>query len=207
MKLARQPPGPRGSGSRSSRDLDDHGERILPPGSAWLAAAARAVTRATTAAAISSADGLPVTMLSTGAAAGSGRAAGPAPAGSLSPGLLPGDGGISVPRLSDADAELAVHPRPERVPQPLPGLLVGPQRQAEFLLGVDQQFLVDHGGQDRAGQQVADVVLAAGQDPLLRHVLARFLHPLPLGAEPGRGRRRDRAGPDRRPRYVPVTEH
>src|SRR6266496_6697070 len=75
-------------------------------------------------------------MLSTGAAAGSGRAAGPAPAGSLSPGFLPGDGGISVPRLADADTELTVHPRPERVPQPLPGLLVGPQRQAEFLLGV-----------------------------------------------------------------------
>src|SRR6266536_2592752 len=74
-------------------------------------------------------------MLSTGAATGSGRAAGPAPAGSLSPGFLPGDGGISVPRLADADTELTVHPRPERVPQPLPGLLVGQGVAAGRVLG------------------------------------------------------------------------
>src|ERR1700722_7598947 len=75
-------------------------------------------------------------------------------------------------------AELPVHPLPERVPQPLPGLLVGPQRLAEFLLGVHQEFLVDHRRQDRPGQQIPDVVLTAGQDPLLRHVLAGFLDPL-----------------------------
>src|ERR1022692_436930 len=87
--------------------------------------------------------------------------------------------------LAGANAELTVHPRPERVPEPLPRLLVGAQRETKFLLGVDQQFLVDHWRQDRPGQQVADVVLAAGEDPLLGDVLAGFLDPLAGRAEPG----------------------
>ena len=78
--------------------------------------------------------------------------------------LMPGVLVVIVVRFrsADADAELAVDPRPERVPEPLPGLLVGAQREAELLLGVDQQLLVDDRRQDRAGQQVADVVLGPG---------------------------------------------
>ena len=115
-------------------------------------------------------------------------------------------------RLSDAEAELAVHPGPERVAQPLPGLLVGPEREAQVLLGLDQQFLVDDRGQDGAGQQVPDVVLAAGQYPLLGDVLAGLLDPLPVRAEARGGqvgdhRRQRRGGPDRRLGEVPLAEH
>ena len=78
-----------------------------------------------------------------------------------------------------------MHPRPERVPQPLPRLLVGAQREPEFLLGVDEELFVDDRRQDRPRQQVADVVLAAGEDPLLRDVLAGLLDPLAGRAEPG----------------------
>src|SRR5262245_52796628 len=97
------------------------------------------------------------------------------------PGLARGDSfgiavrsvnGASVPGLADADAELPVHSCPERVTQPFPRLLVRAQRKAEFLLGVDEQFLVDHRRQDRPWQQIADVVLAAGEYPLLSDVLA-----------------------------------
>ncbi len=108
-------------------------------------------------------------------------------------------------RFAGADAELPVDPLPERVPQPFPGLLVRAQRQPEFLLGVDQQLLVDHRRQDGARQQVADVVPAAGQDPLLGDVLARLLDPDPVRPEarhragvglPASGRHdRVRAGP------------
>src|SRR6185369_6844066 len=87
----------------------------------------------------------------------------------------------------DAHAELAPDPRPERVPEPLPRLLVGAQREAELLLGVDQQFLVDDWRQDRPGQEIADVVLAPGEDPSLRDVLTRLLDPVPVRAEPGDG--------------------
>src|ERR1700761_7534392 len=83
--------------------------------------------------------------------------------------------------------ELAVQAPPERVPQPLPGLLVRPQRQAQFLLRLDQEFLVDDRGQDRARQQVADVVGTPGQQPLLGHVLAGLFDADPLRAQPGRG--------------------
>src|SRR5579864_8363163 len=111
--------------------------------------------------------------------------------------------------FADADAELTVDALPERVPQPFPGLLVRAQVQAEFLLRVDEEFLVDHGREDRAGEQVADVVAAAGQDPLLRDVLAGLLDARAVGPEaghgtgsglPARGRRhgRVRSGPGHR---------
>src|SRR4029077_7158207 len=91
--------------------------------------------------------------------------------------------------------ELAAHPGPERVPQPFPRLLVGAQRLAEFLLRIDEQFLVDDWRQDRARQQVADVVRAPGEDPLVRDVLAGLLDPLAVGAEPGRRRHGLGCGP------------
>src|SRR5579864_3780642 len=96
--------------------------------------------------------------------------------------------------FADADAELTVDALPERVPQPFSGLLVRAQGQAEFLLRVDEEFLVDHGREDRAGEQVADVVAAAGQDPLLRDVLAGLLDARPVGPEAGH-----RAGAGLRP--------
>src|SRR5215469_10978314 len=90
----------------------------------------------------------------------------------------------SASGFTDADAELPVHSGPERVPEPLARLLIGAQREAEFLLGVHEEFLVDHRRQYRPGQQVPDVVLAAGQDPLLSDVLAGLLDTLPRRAEP-----------------------
>src|SRR5258706_2049462 len=94
---------------------------------------------------------------------------------------------ISALGPADADPELPVHPGPDRVPEPLPCLLIGPKREAEFLLGVHEELLVDHRWQDRPRQQVTDVVLAAGQDPFLRNVLAGLLHAFPGRPEPGRG--------------------
>src|SRR5215468_5659501 len=86
-----------------------------------------------------------------------------------------------------ADAELPPDPRPERVPEPFPRLLVGPQRLAQLLFRVHQQLLVDDRRQDRPRQEIADVVLAPGQDPPLGDVLTRLLDPVPVRAEPGDG--------------------
>src|SRR2546429_8120657 len=68
-------------------------------------------------------------------------------------------------RAAGADAELPADPRPERVPEPFPRLLIGAPRLAELLLGVHQQLLVDDRRQDRPRQEIADVVLAPGEDP------------------------------------------
>src|ERR1700689_1575099 len=87
--------------------------------------------------------------------------------------------------FSYSNAELAVNPGPESVPQPLARLLVRAQRLAELLLRLDQQLLVDDGGQDGARQQVSDVVGAAGEDPLVGDVLAGLLDVPPVRAEPG----------------------
>src|SRR5215469_3146533 len=91
--------------------------------------------------------------------------------------------GPSATRLAHSDPELPVYPRPERVPQPFTGLLVGAQRLAEFLLRLDEQLLVDDGRQDRAGQQVPDVVRTPGENPLVRDVLAGLLDVPPVRAE------------------------
>src|SRR3984957_19843629 len=193
--LARQAPGPALTAGRSSRDRSDHAERWAPgPGCVPAAAALATAVRTTSTAAVSAGVGFPATML---------RAGGPAGAGSVMRLAF---------RLSDAEAELAVHARPERVAQPLPGLLVGPEREPQVLLGLDQQFLVDDRGQDGAGEQVPDVVLAAGQYPLLGDVLAGLLDPLPVRAEARGGqvgdhRRQRRGRPDRRLRKMALTEH
>src|SRR5690606_21881575 len=80
-------------------------------------------------------------------------------------------------------AELAVDAFPEAVAQPGAGLLVGAQRAAQLLLRLDQQLLVDDRRQDRAGQQVADVVAAPLEDPLLGDVLPYLQHVVAVGAE------------------------
>jgi hypothetical protein len=90
-------------------------------------------------------------------------------------------------------------PSPEGIAQPLPGFLVGAQRQTELLLRVDKQLLVDHRREDRAGQQVADVVFATCQYPLLRDVLAGFLDPLAVWAQAGRWQVRHRERPGELP--------
>src|SRR5215467_6378830 len=106
----------------------------------------------------------------------------PRPTGSRAP------PGTTVPRPSwlVPSGEFAAYPGPERVPQPFPRLLVGAQRQAKLLLRVHEQFLVDDRRQDRPRQQVADVIRAPGQDPLVRDVLARLFDPFPVRAEPRR---------------------
>src|SRR5215469_18564966 len=99
-----------------------------------------------------------------------------------------------------------MNPGPEGIAQPLPGFLVGAQREAELLFRVDEQLLVDDGRQDRAWQQVADVVLAAGQYPLLRDVLTGLLDSLPVWAEAGRWQVRHTERPGELPAGVPLAE-
>src|SRR4029077_14998849 len=106
---------------------------------------------------------------------------------------------LSALRLADPEPELAMHSSPEGITQPLPGLLVGAQREAQLFLGVDQQFLVDYRRKDRAREQVPDVVLAAGQDPLMGDMLASLLPLLPVRAEPANRQVRDRHRPGHRP--------
>src|ERR671914_1666956 len=89
----------------------------------------------------------------------------------------------SAHRLADADAELAVDTFPKAVAQPRARLLVGAQRPAQLLFGLDQQLFVDDRRQDRTGKQVADVVPAPLEDPLLRDVLADLEHVLAVWAE------------------------
>src|SRR5262249_1590498 len=160
-ELRFHPPGPGDKLSRTRLDRIDQAERLAPAGAASGAAAARprppAASTAITAASSPSV-GLPRMTDTTGWLA-SGDSFGISTWNATR---------ASVPRLADADAELPVHSCPERVAQPFARLLVRAQRKAEFLLGVDEQFLVDHGRQDRPRQQVADVVLAAGEDPFLR---------------------------------------
>jgi hypothetical protein len=63
--LARHPPGLRSTGARSSRDLADHSQRAVSPAVAAPAGLIRADNTVTTAA-ISSADGCPLTKASSG---------------------------------------------------------------------------------------------------------------------------------------------
>src|SRR5215831_14645658 len=93
-----------------------------------------------------SAPGLPLRAAATAARAATSAAISSA---SASPRTTWRNGLSSATRLADADAEFSVHACPERVPQPLAGLLVGAQRLAELLLRLDEQLFVDDGWQDR----------------------------------------------------------
>jgi hypothetical protein len=133
------------------RDRADHCDGVGGSAGAEAAWPAKAVSTTTTAA-VSSGVGWPETIVSAGRESGSpGPGPGPAPTGNPDPDSGPDSRSVELlelsevseegwwlvsPRpsvtwlslgLADTDAELAVDPGPERVAQPLPRLLVGPQ--------------------------------------------------------------------------------
>jgi hypothetical protein len=104
------------------------------------------------------------------------------------------------------DAELLVQLGPEPVPQRPARLLVRAERAADLLLRLDQQLLVDDGRQDRPGQQIGDVLPAAGEQPAGGDPGADLLHLGALGT--GTVRRSGRRGGDRlRGAQLPRGEH
>src|SRR5262249_42865577 len=152
--LRLQTPWPVVIGWRIRCDLSDHPERLAPAGPAGspgpVAPSRAREARTATRPAISAWVGWPRTTGITGTSPGPTCPIGLTPGVSLDMGMdLALITKLSALRLADSDAELPVHTCPECISEPLPRFLVGAQREAEFLLGVDEELLVDHRGQDR----------------------------------------------------------